>query len=268
MSRARRLSIGLLASIAAVAASACGRSDLLLEEGGGEGTSSGATPGGSGSSSGAASSGTGQIPSSGSVGASSGSSSPCSPSFFEDPVPASIGGCWACVEKACAVPLMECAADCTCNQAIKTALSCVAKGGSAVSCFTPELMGLTASPALAMCLLQGNGECGACGETDGGDTVTMAPDASPAGCVPGGNGATAGGGSCSSTITETCGGTVYQAVCACPEARCVCFGDTTTVVPISGCPYCPNAFSGVPGEPPEPGALTTDQVFSLCGFPR
>lgn len=88
-------------------------------------------------------------------------------------------------------------------------------------------------------------------------------DAAPA-CIPMIGGGGGGSGVCGGTLEETCGGTDYQVSCACPQGTCACFGPSSTqVISFTGCPACP----GSPGFA-APGALTTDQVFALCGFPH
>lgn len=148
-----------------------------------------------------------------------------------------------------------CAQDCACNTAVVSAIDCINGGGTPLSCSTPALSpgGGSGITSLTNCLLTVGSECNC------GGSMVEPPDAST--CVMTGGGSTAGAGACSSTIEETCGGTEYQAVCACPQGRCVCFGDTTTVIPIGGCPYCPNT-------PGSSASLSAQQVLSMCGFPQ
>jgi len=111
--------------------------------------------------------------------------------------------------------------------------------------------------------LQAGGDCGCQVNSPGGSGSGSMPSPPPGGpCMMSGSGGTSGNGACSSTIQETCGGTVYQAVCACPRGTCVCFGDTTTVISMNGCPYCPDLSIS------SPAAMTPQQVLSLCGFPQ
>jgi hypothetical protein len=166
--------------------------------------------------------------------------------------------CWGCIDQGCQMQFDACAQDCSCNKAVITAISCVDGGGSPETCFTTALApgGDSTINALTSCLLQVGGECN-CGV---GGMTQPPPDAST--CAMTGGGSTSGNGACSSTIQETCGSSEYQAVCACPQGRCVCFGDTTTVIQIDSCPYCPSSV------PNGPSSLTPEQVFSLCGFPQ
>jgi hypothetical protein len=289
--RAGRLRIGLLASLF-VWVAACSRSDIDLgdtDDGGppgngqsASGSSSGAGAGGSGSSSGAGSSGSsGFVGSSGSSGfpgssgssgfvGSSGNSSgltgPCAPSLLSYMVAPTFEKCWSCVEGGCSTALMACAQDCGCNKSIVSALGCVNGGGTPFSCFSPAITagGDPATSSLASCLLQAGSDCGCQENTPGGGPgmPPPVPDASAA-CMITGGGSTSGDGACSSTIQETCGGTEYQAVCACPQGRCVCFGNTTTtVINIGSCPYCPESTLK------SPNALDPNAVLSMCGFPQ
>jgi hypothetical protein len=93
-------------------------------------------------------------------------------------------------------------------------------------------------------------ECGC-----GGTTVDSGP-----GCVSTSSGSSGGNGQCTSTSSEMCNGKSYTVTCSCPQAKCVCFGDTTTIIDYPDCPYCSNFGSG-------PG-LTDSQLFSLCNFPQ
>ena len=75
-------------------------------------------------------------------------------------------------------------------------------------------------------------------------------------CSIGGGGGGSGGSNgmptCETTAQGVCGGTPYQVSCTCPQARCACFGPTTTEVPFTGCPGCPGL----------------SQAFAICGFPH
>ena len=75
-----------------------------------------------------------------------------------------------------------------------------------------------------------------------------------------GGGGTAGGGQCTYSTSETCGGASYQVVCSCPRAECVCFGDTTTTIPFKGCPYCQQG--------PAMAGTSDSALFAACGFPQ
>ena len=73
------------------------------------------------------------------------------------------------------------------------------------------------------------------------------------GCMPsnGTGGGTYGHNECTISYAETCGGSEYQATCACPQSTCACFGSSTQVISFTGCPSCP----------------APAQVYELCGFP-
>jgi hypothetical protein len=49
---------------------------------------------------------------------------------------ASTDGCYACIQTTCSTQLSACNADCTCNTAVRGFLTCVAAGGSTLSCGT------------------------------------------------------------------------------------------------------------------------------------
>jgi hypothetical protein len=121
--------------------------------------------------------------------------------------------------------------------------------------------GDNAATSLTTCLLQASGDCGCQVNAPGGGQDAGIPPPAPT-CMMTGGGSTSGNGACSSTIQETCGSTEYQAVCACPQGRCVCFGDTTTVIDIGSCPYCPDSALD------SPSTLSPQDVFSMCGFPQ
>jgi hypothetical protein len=88
---------------------------------------------------------------------------------------------------------------------------------------------------------------------------STAHDAELTTCTPMGAGGGGGNGECTSTFGEMCGGTSYQVSCDCPRGSCVCFGQSTTVVSFTGCPACPGLSNIGP---------TTDDLLTLCGFPR
>lgn len=80
---------------------------------------------------------------------------------------------WTCLEQACSTSLIACAADCTCNNAVLTALDCVATdAGTQTACFTNALtpIALThiAAGEVGACLQSGGMSCGATVVTDGG----------------------------------------------------------------------------------------------------
>jgi len=171
--------------------------------------------------------------------------------------PPSLSGCWTCLATMCSAELAACAADCTCSQALATALVCETGGAAPAQCFGPVAMG--GGPAtipLASCLLSATAGCPcSSGHTSGPSPLDAA------GCVGGGSGGGAGGGSCMSQVEETCAGTNYQVVCSCPQGTCVCFGSSTKIVAFMGCPYCPMSSVG-------PGSLNLQDLFGLCGFPN
>jgi hypothetical protein len=119
-------------------------------------------------------------------------------------------------------------------------------------CFSVlQSAGGSAASDLISCLLTAGNQCSC--------TSSPPPDAST-GCVSNGGSAGGGNSSCTSNYSETCGSTYYSVACSCPQGKCVCFGDTTTVIDYPYCPYCSN-FGGGKG-------LTESQLYSLCGFPQ
>jgi hypothetical protein len=75
------------------------------------------------------------------------------------------------------------------------------------------------------------GDCGDSSTEDDSGADAGSEDASDAneggldsgGCVPGVGGIGVGsGGTCTTTLTETCGGASYSVKCSCPEATCAC----------------------------------------------
>jgi hypothetical protein len=264
--------------------SRAGLSDELLARGAGggspgssgsnaassSGSSSGSGYGGSGSSGGSSgwggsSSGYGEPPPSS---ASSGGSA-CGPNLFDYGAMSFLGGCWSCVATGCMAELGACTQDCTCNEEIVKALACVNSGGNVLSCFMQAVTlgqngGDPALEALIPCLIPAGGECNC---TAGGGSSSGATSSSSSGgedasgeCTHNGGSSSTGNGQCSSTLAEVCGSKNYQVICSCPQGSCVCFGDTTTVVPFSHCPYCPGITSDEPGPTPE-------ETFAACGFP-
>jgi hypothetical protein len=92
---------------------------------------------------------------------------------------------WACYQQNCAKDdagnpgtLPQCAADCTCNSAIATALSCVQEGGvsQTTPCFTTGINngGMYAQNWYLNCVMPFMGTCGGtdAGPGDGGDAET------------------------------------------------------------------------------------------------
>jgi hypothetical protein len=97
---------------------------------------------------------------------------------------------WTCLEQACSTSLTACAANCECNNAVLTALNCVATdAGTQTACFTNALtpIALTVVPAgqVGVCLPNMGAACGAMvvtdagtdGSTDGGAKEDAASDA-------------------------------------------------------------------------------------------
>jgi hypothetical protein len=70
------------------------------------------------------------------------------------------GAFWGCFQQACSSQLDACAADCNCNNAIVTALACVATGGSMFSCFSSAASTNANAQAVGICLLGASGTCG------------------------------------------------------------------------------------------------------------
>lgn len=68
------------------------------------------------------------------------------------------GPLWGCYERLCSTSLSACAADCTCNNGILGALSCIAGGGMQMNCFlsaATSLGGNSNAAALLGCLATG-----------------------------------------------------------------------------------------------------------------
>jgi hypothetical protein len=223
---------------------ACGGElDLTQRDGGaGQGTEAGAPDG--------------ATPSPGSLlftGGSPGDDAGCSPAssallLAATDAPSS-GSCWSCVAQGCSTQLAACAADCSCNAIVTGELSCLESSGA--DCLAPFVASDDdATVATNICIQEASIECGCTGST---------PDAS-AGCTALGGGGGGGNGQCTSNVGETCDGTNYQVVCACPEANCVCFSGTsaTKTVSFSGCPFCPGG----------PGPNSGTDLLALCGFPH
>jgi hypothetical protein len=93
---------------------------------------------------------------------------------------------WTCLETACASTLQPCAADCTCNNDILTALSCLAPpdGGMLATCFGPVLSSTNATDiAVLGCLQMNMGACMGDGgaPSEAGTTPEAGPDAGDGG---------------------------------------------------------------------------------------
>jgi hypothetical protein len=161
------------------------------------------------------------------------------------------------------------------------ALSC----SSAASCPKPQVCCFSPSTATAELLAGGTAQCQAScdagqaqicaanGECSAGQTcqqtgapIPMACQAAPTNAstrctLDGGSATSVFGGQCATTFSATCGGTTYQATCACPQGTCACFGASTHVVAFTGCPFCP-------GSPDSIGPATMQDIVELCGFPQ
>jgi hypothetical protein len=164
--------------------------------------------------------------------------------------------CWPCVTMGCSSQLAGCAADCSCHASLLKALTCANTGGVLPVCFLSEAMSNNSQAfnGVTMCVTMASSNCGC-------EPNLLGLDAS-LGCSPGG-GTNGGNGNCTSDLIELCGGTTYQVVCSCPQARCACFGPSSQFVDFPGCPYCPESNSAT-----SVGSITADQVFALCGFPN
>jgi hypothetical protein len=190
----------------------------------------------------------------------------CGPSILAyKPQDPTFQSCWSCVSPQCTTQVAACASECICNQATARALDC-ARGGdrSAFPCFGPGNPPLPGTPpdtlsTVSTCVLNAADSCG-CPRTFGG---LPAADAST-GCSLGfSSGGLGGGGECAVNYTKTCGSTNYRAVCACPQANCVCYaGATSKVIPFAGCPYCPGIGANAAGP------ITANDLFVACGFPQ
>ena len=76
-----------------------------------------------------------------------------------NPATIDAGALWGCFQQACSSQLAACAGDCTCSNAIVTALTCSATGGSIVSCFTTAATADNNAQAVGICLLGASGSC-------------------------------------------------------------------------------------------------------------
>jgi hypothetical protein len=93
---------------------------------------------------------------------------------------------WTCLETACSTSLTACAADCTCNNDILSALSCLAPpdGGMLTTCFGPVLSSTDMNDiATLTCLMTNMGAC-----TGDGGTTTEAGTTPEAGTDAGDGG--------------------------------------------------------------------------------
>jgi hypothetical protein len=93
---------------------------------------------------------------------------------------------WACTQMKCATDLQACAADCACNNALLTALSCTAEAGATptqaetFACFTPALSVPSAPMDLSACLISAGQSCAGFvvdGGTDGAAATDGGSDA-------------------------------------------------------------------------------------------
>jgi hypothetical protein len=233
---------GLAGLVAIGLAAACGGNlDLAQRDGGaGQDTDAGPPDGAS----------PGSLLFTGGLPGEDGGCSPASSAIPSSAKDAPGGSCWGCVAQGCSKQLAACAADCSCNATITGELGCLEnKGGDCLA--PPQASDDDALGAANICIQEASIECGCSGSI---------PDAS-AGCTPlGGGGGGGGNGECTSNFGETCGGTNYQVVCACPAASCVCFSgmSVTKTVSFDGCPYCPGG----------PGPNSSTDLLALCGFPH
>jgi hypothetical protein len=266
----RVTTFGLLGAFAAATATAiaCGgrtaalddQLALLQGDDAAAGGSSGVGPGGSSSSGASSTSGSSGI---GPGGSSSGEdldapsmedvTTTCGPNAETYGYGSALSSCWPCIDKGCFMELYGCTQDCACNEAIVKALACVEPGAqNATPCFTNAFgSGDGDTTAFINCLAMTADECSCLGPPP-------TPDAGA--CVVQGGGSSGGTGECTSEFSETCGDTSYKVVCSCPQNQCVCFGDTTTVIQLDSCPYCPGL-----GDGPAP---TESDLFAQCGFPQ
>jgi hypothetical protein len=163
--------------------------------------------------------------------------------------------CWNCIWGGCSTQLEACANDCACSQSVSQAIACTGSGGSSFQCFAP-LAPLQSGPLMGaeMCLSFALGECPACQTGFSTPPIPSASSCTKLGTANGG-----GSGTCITTVSEKCGDTSYQVVCACPQATCACMGPTNKVLPFASCPNCPA---------PSPGTTASGDLFALCGFPH
>jgi hypothetical protein len=86
---------------------------------------------------------------------------------------------FSCLQGKCGPSLTACAADCTCNNDLITALLCLAPpdGGTLTACFGPVLSSSNSADSAVLGCLQTN--MSACTAGDGGTTGDASPDAGP-----------------------------------------------------------------------------------------
>ncbi len=69
---------------------------------------------------------------------------------------------WTCVQQACPSAVAGCAGDCTCNDAVSSALACDADGGTPTACFSSALTPVAADSTvttLVSCLVSMGNQC-------------------------------------------------------------------------------------------------------------
>jgi hypothetical protein len=180
--------------------------------------------------------------------------------------------CWTCAAQGCQPQLKACRAECPCSDALGKALACLSAGTNAITCFQPPATADSAWSAVTSCIVSAGAQCGCPSNLDvvpGNGVPLISPsdsgpgtepsDAASSSCKPTLNGATSGGQQCHSDLTWSCGGAQHEVICGCPQGTCVCFGNSSKVIPYKGCPYCPLGPGG-------PGATTPDDLFAQCGF--
>ena len=86
---------------------------------------------------------------------------------------------WDCYESKCTTSLTACGADCECNNAILTALNCIAMdAGTTTACFGPVSMSSAPTTAAVLTCLLANAQCmnpGGDGGTGDGGTSEAGP---------------------------------------------------------------------------------------------
>ena len=183
----------------------------------------------------------------------------CDGGTLPAPQSSDLKACWPCISKGCSGQIASCGADCECNSEISTAFACAGDGGDPPSCFGPYFPGTGHAAEFLGCMESAISECN-CGPDSGAPEVVGPTN--DAGCIQSPGGGSSGGGQCSSTVSEMCGGTLFQAACICPAGVCVCSGASTRkLVAFDGCPFCPGL--GIDSA----GQTTAADVLSLCGFP-
>ena len=231
------------------------------------GSSVGTTGSNPGSASGSASGGSVGSASSGGTGA-TGAPTPqdagCNLDISTYVPPPASAACWNCIAKGCPSALKTCASDCTCGANLATILACVSSGVAVSSCVTPNaLMGGPLTVPFDPRLSIASAECPSCQGTP------SAADASSSdglmACVGGGGGGGAGNGACTATLSETCGGTTYQVVCA-SGSDLLMLRTEHPRCSVPGCPYRPGIPIGPGGD--VWGLRRTARSSDLCGFPH